>query len=187
MISLEEFLQIDEIAIMRNREILNGNHSIENTYIRALAQLGKAYDFNFDVSTTSTIVCSELIFLAMGEVNWPTKYIMGRATISPDNLAELVFYSKSPIDLFYYMEAKEKFIVKNLELGTFAERLGFALNEETSSADNPIYDKKVRYCRDVYSNRIRVGSRRDRRLKRRICLTKLKHYTYKAPRDYSIE
>ncbi|MCO4794398.1 MAG: hypothetical protein KC493_11830 [Bacteriovoracaceae bacterium] len=187
LISLEEFLQIDEIAIMRNTQIFNGKQSKELIYTRAMKQIGKDYDFNFDVSTTSTIVCSELIYHAMGEVSWPTKYIMGRATISPDNLADLVFYSGTPIELFYYTEAKEKHIVKKLNLDTFASRLGFVLNKETSTADAPQYDRKVRYCRNVYSNRIRVGSRRDRRLRRRVCLTKLKHYTYKAPRVYQSE
>ncbi|TNE96712.1 MAG: hypothetical protein EP326_12790 [Deltaproteobacteria bacterium] len=187
LVSLEEFLQIDEIAILRNKEVLNGKQNVEQIFIRAMAQLGKDYDFNFDVTTTSSIVCSELIYHAMGEVNWPTKYIMGRATISPDNLAELVFYSGSPIEFFYYIEAKERHKVIKLSLDTFAQRQGFVLNNENSTSSEPVYDKKIRVCKDVYSNRIRVGSRRDNRLKRRVCLTKLKHYTYKAPREYRID
>jgi hypothetical protein len=186
LVGLEEFLQIDEIAILRNKDALNGKQDLEQIYIRSMAQLGKEYDFNFDVSTTSSIVCSELIYHAMGEVNWPIKYIMGRATISPDNLAELVFYSGSPIEMFYYIEAKEKHKVLKLNLDVFAERQGFVMNKEISTLAEPVYDRKVRVCKDVYSNRIRVGSRRDRRLKRRICLTKTKHYTYKAPREFRI-
>jgi len=186
LVGLEEFMQIDEIAILRNKEALNGKQDLEQIYIRSMQQLGKDYDFNFDVATTSSIVCSELVYHAMGEVNWPIKYIMGRATISPDNLAELVFYSGSPIEMFYYIEAKERHKVVKLDLDEFAKRQGFVLNKEVSTSAEPVYDKKVRVCKNVYSNRIRVGSRRDRRLKRRICLTKTKHYTYKPPREFRI-
>ena len=88
--------------------------------------------------------------------------------------------------MFYYIEAKEKHKVIKLNLDDFASRQGFVKNKEVSTPNSPVYDKKVRFCKDVYSNRIQVGSRRDRRLKRRICLTKTKHYTYKAPREIRI-
>lgn len=182
--TLEHFMQIDEIAILRNKDIQNNINAMKETYIIALDQLGKDYDFNFDVGTISTVVCSELIFMAMGDVKWPTEFIMGRATISPDNLAELVFFEGSPIELLYYVEAKERHIPIDLNQWDLAERIGYGFNEETSTRENPVFDKKYLSCKDVYNSRIRVGSHRHRRLKKRVCLTKLRHQIYKAPGEY---
>jgi uncharacterized protein YycO len=55
--------------------------------VRTFRQLGKAYDFNFNVETTDRIVCSQLVYLAYPDIPWPTEYIAGRYTISPDNIA----------------------------------------------------------------------------------------------------
>jgi hypothetical protein len=49
--------------------------------------LGKAYDFNFDISTSDKIVCSELVYISYSYIDWPTEKTMGRYTISPDHIA----------------------------------------------------------------------------------------------------
>ncbi|HQH27497.1 MAG TPA: Poxvirus G6, partial [Oligoflexia bacterium] len=49
----------------------------------------KDYDFNFDVNTTDKIVCSELIYVSYPSIAWPTEHVVGRFTISPDNVARL--------------------------------------------------------------------------------------------------
>jgi hypothetical protein len=180
--TLKDFMQIDEIAILRNKNIDKDLVRMEQTFNIAFDQLGKDYDFNFDVGTISTIVCSELIFMAMGNIKWPTTYVLGRATISPDNLAELVFYEGSPIELLHYVDAQKRHIPLKLESIDLAQRIGYTLNKETSTAEKPVFDKKELVCKTVYSRRVRVGSHRDRRLKKRVCLTKLEHKIYKAPR-----
>ena len=55
--------------------------------IRALRQVGKEYDFNYDVETTDKIVCSQLVYMAYTDISWPTSKVAGRYTISPDNVA----------------------------------------------------------------------------------------------------
>jgi hypothetical protein len=176
-------MQVDEIAILRNKDITKDIHKMEETFKIAFDQLGKDYDFNFDVGTISTIVCSELIFMAMGNVKWPTAFMMGRATISPDNLAELVFYEGSPIQLLHYVDALKRHEPYKIGEKELAERIGFALNPDTSTPNNPIYDKKELVCKTVTNRRLRVGSRRYRHLKKRVCLTKLRHKIYKSPRE----
>ncbi|WP_374758519.1 YiiX/YebB-like N1pC/P60 family cysteine hydrolase [uncultured Deefgea sp.] len=59
------------------------------TILTALAQVGKEYDFNFDVVMRQRIVCSELVYVVFPELPWPISKALGRDTISPDNVAQL--------------------------------------------------------------------------------------------------
>jgi uncharacterized protein YycO len=98
--TLRHFLNIDDIAIIRPR--LNTNQLAERV-ILSLRQVGKEYDFNFDVETTDKIVCSELIYTVYIDIDWPTGKTLGRYTISPDNVAEKTF-NNGPLALitFYH-------------------------------------------------------------------------------------
>ncbi len=83
--SLDHFLNIDDMLVLRNP---NMNEQQRREYIvRAFEQIGKEYDFNFDVETDSKIVCSEIAYVVFHDIEWPTKKQMGRFTISPDNVA----------------------------------------------------------------------------------------------------
>ena len=83
---LSHFLNIDDLAVLRSQQPLS-DEEMRSTIILALRQLGKAYDFNFDVETTDKIVCSQLVYLSYENIQWPTESIVGRYTISPDNIA----------------------------------------------------------------------------------------------------
>ena len=84
--SLNEFLNIDDLAVLRKKQLsdIEKRHVIFN----ALAQLGKGYDFNFDVETSDRIVCSELVYMAYTQTLWPTEKTLGRYAISPNHIAE---------------------------------------------------------------------------------------------------
>ncbi len=83
--SLAHFLDVDDVAVLR----LNGMDAVTRAGIlrRALRQLGKAYDFNFDVETADRIVCSEIVYQVFTSIDWPTAKSLGRSTISPDQVA----------------------------------------------------------------------------------------------------
>ena len=83
---IAHFLNIDDLAVLRTTD--TDSRIAADAIILALRQLGKAYDFNFDVETTDRIVCSELVYLAYAGIQWPTKKMLGRSTISPDNVAK---------------------------------------------------------------------------------------------------
>lgn len=85
MSTLDDFMNIDDLGVLRTRGA-SQNDTI-NAILLALRQIGKAYDFNFDVESTDKIVCSELIYVAFTHINWPTTNTLGRYTISPDNIA----------------------------------------------------------------------------------------------------
>ena len=84
--SLEHFMNIDDLAVLRSSKPIFH----ETLTKRAFRQVGKEYDFNFDVETLDTIVCSELVYQVFADMKWPTESVMGRSTISPDNVAQKV-------------------------------------------------------------------------------------------------
>ncbi len=100
--SLEDFMNVDDFAILRLGDKTLGKKLFENVYKVAFSQLGKTYDFNFDVETTDKLVCSELLYQSFGMINWPTRKYLGRTTISPDNIGSLLFYEDSPLELVQY-------------------------------------------------------------------------------------
>jgi hypothetical protein len=100
--SLEEFLNVDDLAVLRPRHL--EEDEMPATLIRAFRQVGKAYDFNFEVETTDTIVCSELPYHVYTGVDWQTDEQLGRFTISPDHVAAEALTDSGPFELvlFYH-------------------------------------------------------------------------------------
>jgi hypothetical protein len=84
--SLAHFLNVDDLAVLRPQQPDRDLQAAR--VVRAFRQIGKAYDFNFDVETTDRIVCSELVYQVYTELPWPTSRALGRATISPDQVAQ---------------------------------------------------------------------------------------------------
>ncbi|MBK26519.1 MAG: hypothetical protein CME70_21140 [Halobacteriovorax sp.] len=170
--SIEDFMKVDEFAIMRNKKILTKNKKqIEKIYDVALSQLGKTYDFNFDVETTDKLVCSELLYQSFGHVAWPTEKYIGRTTISPDNVGELLLYGKTPNKLVYYVAAYERDDLVRKDLKDMGKDMGYRFNEERSTPEYPYFEKPVKNCRKIV---------RDEKIWRS-CGTTWKHNIYNAP------
>lgn len=119
--TLDEFMNIDDFVILRpifedeTKETLT-----KEALIMAFRQLGKKYDFNFDVNTTDKIVCSELAYVSFPTIDWPTEKTLGRHNISPDNVAKLA-WNNLPLELimFYHdgqLVDKNKQLIKMKEL-----------------------------------------------------------------------
>ena len=83
--TIEHFLNIDDLAIMH--DTTETKEDKIDRIILTMRQLGKEYDFKFDVETSIKIVCSELIYATDILHTWPTKNSGGINTISPDNVA----------------------------------------------------------------------------------------------------
>jgi len=84
--SLKDFLNVDDLAVLRANQMTRDEQ--REVVLNAFAQLGKRYDFNFDIENSDTIVCSELVYLSYPQIKWPTDKALGRYTISPDHIAE---------------------------------------------------------------------------------------------------
>ncbi len=83
---LARFLNIDDLGVLRQETLSDAAR--RDIVRRSLRQLGKAYDFNFDVETANRIVCSELVYQVYTSLMWPTDRTVGRWTISPDQVAK---------------------------------------------------------------------------------------------------
>lgn len=90
--TLEHFLNVDDIAVLRLKQATPKQK--QEMLIRAFRQLGKEYDFNFNVESLDKIVCSELAYAVYTHIQWPTEKTMGRTTISPDNVAVMALAEK---------------------------------------------------------------------------------------------
>lgn len=119
--TLEHFMNIDDFAILRPIFKEGNEEALTNeALIMAFRQLGKKYDFNFDVNTTDKIVCSELAYISFPSIDWPTAKTLGRYSISPDNVAKLA-WTNLPLELimFYHdgqLVDKDKQVAKMIEL-----------------------------------------------------------------------
>ena len=101
---LEEFMNVDDLAVLR--PVFNEDtkrKDAKEALLMAFRQVGKKYDFNFDVNTTDKIVCSELAYVSFPTFDWPTEEALGRHSISPDNVAQMA-WNNVPLRLvaFYH-------------------------------------------------------------------------------------
>lgn len=91
--TLEHFLNIDDFLALRDRRTVDDAYR-RTAILTTLQQVGKEYDFNFDVLTHKRIVCSELAYVVFPDVQWPLDRTLGRYTLSPDNVAQLAVTAK---------------------------------------------------------------------------------------------
>jgi hypothetical protein len=98
--SLEHFLNIDDLLVIRPTFLSDTEK--RDLLIHALEQIGKDYDFNFDIETNDKIVCSEIAYAVFPKIDWPTENKWGRFTISPDQVAKKALDGSFDIILLYH-------------------------------------------------------------------------------------
>ncbi|MDR0997098.1 MAG: hypothetical protein LBL69_05480 [Zoogloeaceae bacterium] len=91
------FLNVDDLAVLRpaNRSEAERKAAI----LTALGQVGKAYDFNFNAESADKMFCSKLVYLAYGKLDWPTSRMLGRFTVSPDDIARRALQPDHPLTI----------------------------------------------------------------------------------------
>jgi uncharacterized protein YycO len=104
--TLRHFLNVDDLAVLRPKTL--EPDQVVPSLLRGFEQVGKAYDFNFDVETTGTIVCSELPYHVYPGIDWHTEAELGRFTISPDDVALQAVGQGAAFELIvFYHDGKE--------------------------------------------------------------------------------
>ncbi|MCM2277831.1 MAG: hypothetical protein NDJ89_07115 [Oligoflexia bacterium] len=103
--TLEHFLNIDDLAVLRHPTITDEER--REFLIRAFEQVGKDYDFNFDVDTDRRIVCSELAYVVYHNITWPKDKALGRYTISPDHVANKARSGGPLVPVLIYHDGKK--------------------------------------------------------------------------------
>ncbi|MEA9357067.1 YiiX/YebB-like N1pC/P60 family cysteine hydrolase [Bacteriovorax sp. PP10] len=112
--TLDHFLNIDDLLVLRDPSLTDEQR--KEFLVRAFAQIGKDYDFNFDVETDKKIVCSEIVYVVFHNIDWPTEKALGRFTISPDNVAAKVSDGVLvPVQMYSDGEKVEGDLIKAVE------------------------------------------------------------------------
>ena len=107
--SLRDFVNLDEMAVLRvDGFAQKSKNELSQTLDFLADQLDKEYDFSFDAMTGETITCTEIIAFSFGPISWPMEELLGRLTISPNNLAELAFYTGTPLKTVMYATGDEQ-------------------------------------------------------------------------------
>ena len=179
--TLENFLNVDELLVIRKNDILSNKILLSESLQRGMNQIGKAYDFNFDISTLDKVVCSELIYIVFGNVNWPTEYRLGRPTVSPDNIAEIIFYNQTKFNLeTFIISIKDQEMVVNNDLSLIADKLNYELRASNGTPllkiDDPTnnFFKRTTKC---YTEKVALNEFYSQEAKR-VCNTSYAAYNY---------
>lgn len=105
--SVEHFMNIDDVAVLRPGHL--GADEMRNSLNLAMSNYGKKYDFDFNVNTTETIVCSELVYVTYPQIDFVTKKVLTSFTISPDDIAVLANgKSNAPLELTFFAHDGKK-------------------------------------------------------------------------------
>jgi len=109
--SVEHFMNIDDVAVLRPSHL--SNDEMRGSLDLALSNYGKKYDFDFNVNTTETIVCSELVYVAYPQIDFMTKKVLTSCTISPDDIAKMASGDKkAPLELTFFAHDGKKVYAK---------------------------------------------------------------------------
>lgn len=182
--TLEEFLNIDELTIVRKDDVLVNDTLLIEQITRGMDQIGKAYDFNFDISTLDKIVCSELIYIMYGNVHWPTEYRLGRPTITPDDVAEILFQKNTKFHIMNFMVSNDKHRIDLVNLDFLADDFNYELRKEDGTQvedrrdPTNSYWKKETKCYNVSTTTPRLDMETDLNQTERVCKTTYKEFYY---------
>ncbi len=102
---LKRFLNIDSFGVLRREGVSAQDR--KKIVLQALRQVGKSYDFNFDVESLEKVYCSKLIYLVYNGVDWPVKESFGRTTITPDDVAINVFTQDTLQLISFYHDGRK--------------------------------------------------------------------------------
>lgn len=100
MNGIDHFLNIDSIGVLRKQTIKPEERA--KVILQALRQVGKPYDFNFDVESKERVYCSKLVYLSYSGIEWHTKKSLGRTTFTPDDVASRALSGDLQLVLFYH-------------------------------------------------------------------------------------
>lgn len=134
---LEQFMNIDSIGVLRRPGADKAERA--KVILQALRQVGKPYDFNFDVESKGKVYCSKLVYLTYSNVEWPTKKSLGRTTFTPDDVAVKAFSGDFQLVLFYH-DGKQ---VETRPLQRMADLMQAPQRQALSGSATPFLDKQV--------------------------------------------
>jgi uncharacterized protein YycO len=94
-----DFTKGNSIIVIRPKRVTKEQSFRMNEILAA--QIGKNYDYNFNVESPDEIFCSELIYLVYEQIEWKTKNIGSQFAISPDHVVQTALKNKQFAIPFY--------------------------------------------------------------------------------------
>ncbi len=121
--TIEHFLNIDEVMVMRRDGDFNDINEVSAQLKRGLEQVGKGYNYNFDVLQLDTVLCTELIYLVYNKDQFKTNKELGHVTIFPSDVANILFQEDSPYKLVINFEGTKERELQNIDLDQLKKNL----------------------------------------------------------------
>jgi hypothetical protein len=84
LVTLDRFLDVDSLAVLRDRSLHPEDRAL--LYARATGELGKKYDYFFDLEDTGNQFCSKLVATIFSHIDFRQRPDRG-LTLVPDHLA----------------------------------------------------------------------------------------------------
>lgn len=129
----DSWMNMDDFAQVRVKDLeKRSRKQILKIYKILSEQIGKNYDFSFNADTAFKITCSEIIYLAYGDVKWPLEYILGRNAITPNAMAEAIFYNNSPLEYITFAEGNRREGAKFYTKEEFGDLMNFTMLKDGS-------------------------------------------------------
>ncbi len=138
--SFDQWLSLDAVAVARREGLATSNPrgaEVLEVFGGLARQVGKPYDFAFDIAKTKRITCTELLFLAYEDIEWPTRSFLGRRFITPDDVAQAVYARESGFELVAYIDGRRRAELSFRSRSEFAMRLGLDELEQELIASLP--------------------------------------------------
>lgn len=109
--SLDSFLNLDEIAVTRVKNITDNAAAV---FLDLSEQLNKQYDFKFDARTADKITCAELIAFSYGDIQWHETKTLFQVSLRPDDMALTTLGDNAQSEFVLYLKGnKDKTTFQN--------------------------------------------------------------------------
>lgn len=100
---LDRVLNGDGAVILRARGLSADDR--REALLRLVSQLGKPFDFAFDIDSPDCVFCTELIDRTLPQADLPRRTLFGTTTILPDDIARAALDGDSPLAIAAFIHA----------------------------------------------------------------------------------
>lgn len=143
--SSENYRDADDLLILRSLSITSEEKS--DKIISILSELGKPYDFLFDIHSNDRIICSELIYNCFSTLKWKTEFYFGVETIRPDDVVKTLLNNGFFIIDFYHNR-------RSVKSEKFTKKLNILINKNRFDVFNfELFYEEVHEFFHIINNR----------------------------------